>query len=127
MGVQVKVEKTELMKVPNQRHNHHQQQQQQRTAISVKGRNSKEVVSFTYLPSYLPTCLPTYLPTTPNLPTTPILPRQAGRQAGSIVSTTGGGDTHEDVKTSLHRKDSKTGVLHSPEASVEIFCTHHKA
>ncbi|CAH8662821.1 unnamed protein product [Heterobilharzia americana] len=50
-GLQVNIEKTEVMKIP---HHHHQQQQQQ-TPITVNGRNLKEVTSFTYLGSTVST------------------------------------------------------------------------
>ena len=44
VGLQVDIEKTEVMKIPGQ-----QQQQQHQTAISINGRNLKETTSFTYL------------------------------------------------------------------------------
>ncbi|CAH8521977.1 unnamed protein product [Heterobilharzia americana] len=42
--LQVSVEKTQVMKIPNQ-------QQQQKESITINGRNLQEVVSFTYLDS----------------------------------------------------------------------------
>ncbi|CAH8843500.1 unnamed protein product [Trichobilharzia szidati] len=48
IGLQVNIEKTEVMKIPGQ--HHQQQQQQQQTTISINGRNLKETTSFTYLP-----------------------------------------------------------------------------
>ncbi|CAH8865513.1 unnamed protein product [Trichobilharzia szidati] len=52
IGLQVNIEKTEVMKIPGQ---HHQQQQQQQTTISINGRNLKETTSFTYLGSIVST------------------------------------------------------------------------
>ncbi|CAH8288256.1 unnamed protein product [Heterobilharzia americana] len=48
MGLQVNIEKTEVMKIPHQQLQQ-QQQQQQQTPITINGRNLKEVTSFTYL------------------------------------------------------------------------------
>ncbi|CAH8500871.1 unnamed protein product [Heterobilharzia americana] len=42
--LQVNIEKTEVMKIP-----HQQLQQQQQTAVTINGRNLKQVTSFTYL------------------------------------------------------------------------------
>ncbi|CAH8845511.1 unnamed protein product [Trichobilharzia szidati] len=52
IGLQVNIEKTEVMKIPGQ---HQQPQQQQQTAISINGRNLKETTSFTYLGSIVST------------------------------------------------------------------------
>ncbi|CAH8463514.1 unnamed protein product, partial [Heterobilharzia americana] len=49
-GLQVNIEKTEVMKIP-----HQQLQQQQQTPITINGRNLKEVTSFTYLGSTVST------------------------------------------------------------------------
>nr|CAH8857021.1 unnamed protein product [Trichobilharzia regenti] len=54
IGLQVNIEKTEVMKIPGQ---HRQQQQQQSTGVN--GRNRKERTSFTYLPAYLESILST--------------------------------------------------------------------
>ncbi|CAH8852731.1 unnamed protein product [Trichobilharzia szidati] len=49
IGLQVNIDKTEVMKIPGQH------QQQQPTTISINGRNLKETTSFTYLGSIVST------------------------------------------------------------------------
>ncbi|CAH8564362.1 unnamed protein product [Heterobilharzia americana] len=52
-GLQVNIEKTEVMKIPNKQHQ--QQQQQRQTPININGRNLMEVDSSTYLGSTVST------------------------------------------------------------------------
>ncbi|CAH8625754.1 unnamed protein product [Heterobilharzia americana] len=70
-GLQVNVEKTEVMKIPKQ------QQHQQQALITTNGRNLKELVSFTYIPR-----------------------QQSFIYFGSILSTAEGG-TDENVMTRI--------------------------